>query len=408
MAIRYSRLSSISLMFLLLPLAGCLSSFSRAVASGDVEKARAMIAAGQDVNKRSSGSTPLIEAASWGQVESVKLLLASGAAVDAKDMSGRTALSYAEERGYDAISRILRDAGGSGKADAKWAGSSVPQWASHKAGGGGVRRTPRLTGAAAADAGPESPEPVFVSDIDVPAATGRSRPEDFALVIGVGRYKSLPEADYAERDSAVMKKHLVALGFPPRNVISLEGPDATRSGIQGYVEEWLPKNVKPGSTVFFYYSGHGAPDVKTGEAYLVPWDGNPRFLKTSAYSTRQLYASLAKLPAKRVIVALDACFSGAGGRSVLPQGARPLVSKIDDLRAPEGITVFAAASGDEITASLEEKGHGLFTYFFLKGLSEGKRSTRELYDYLKPHVKDEALRQNREQTPVFFGPDGPF
>ena len=36
------------------------------------------------------------------------------------------------------------------------------------------------------------------------------------------------------------------------------------------------------STVYFYYSGHGAPDLKTGQAYLVPWDGDAQFLKDTA------------------------------------------------------------------------------------------------------------------------------
>ncbi len=405
----FSFLLCCAMLALMLPLlSGCLSSFSRAVASGDIEHVKAMIASGQDVNERSSGSTPLIEAVGWGQVESVKLLLANGADVNAKDIAGRTALSYAEERGYDAIAKLLREAGGGGQAGSKWAGSGLSQSSSHKAGGGAVRRTPRLSGGAAADPGPNIGEDEIVSDIDLPKEKGAPRPNDFALVIGVSHYKNLPDADYAERDAVAVKKHLAALGFPTQNIISLLGPDATRSGIQGYIEEWLPKNVKPDSTVFFYYSGHGSPDVKTGDAYLVPWDGDPRFLKSSAYPTKQLYASLGRLTAKRVIVALDSCFSGAGGRSVLPKGARPLVLTASDLRGPENISVFAAASGEEITGSIDEKGHGSFTYYFLKGLSEGKRRTSEIFGYLKPLVEEQARRQNREQTPMFFGPDIPF
>ncbi|HEY3353935.1 MAG TPA: caspase family protein [Polyangia bacterium] len=249
------------------------------------------------------------------------------------------------------------------------------------------------------------------SDVDTPSYRLKERPHDFALVIGVERYASLPAAEFAEQDAAAVTRHLHALGVPARNVIHLSGQQATRSSIQGYLDEWLPRNVTPGSTVFFYYSGHGAPDPRTGDAYLVPWDGNASFLQSTALPLKHLYGALAKLKATRTIVVLDACFSGAGGRSVLAQGARPLVVTVQGGTLPEGnLTLFAAASGDEITATLRDHGHGLFTYFFLKGLAGaardqgGRVTARSLHEYLKPRVQDEARRQNREQTPNLHAP----
>lgn len=250
-----------------------------------------------------------------------------------------------------------------------------------------------------------SPRKEISSDIDQPARRGPARPDDFALVVGIEEYQSLPRADFGARDAATVKKHLEALGFNGRNIITLTGQEATASKLKSYLEEWLPLNVKATSTLFVYYSGHGAPDVKTGDAYLVPWDGDPKFLKTSALPLTKLYADLAKTKARRVIVALDACFSGAGGRSVLAKGARPLIAKLADTAPTIGrITVFAAASGDEITGSLDEQGHGMFTYHLLKGLSaDPKASARSLFEYVTPRVQDDARRQNRVQTPVLAG-----
>lgn len=252
--------------------------------------------------------------------------------------------------------------------------------------------------------------PAPASDIDRPPAARAEDPLRFALVIGIGAYKSLPEARYAARDAETVRDHLIALGYPRRNVILLTGDNATRTGIQKYLEEWLPRNVPDGGKVFFYYSGHGAPDTKTGEAYVVPWDGDPQFLQTTAYAVPQLYAALGKLKAKEVLVALDSCFSGAGGRSVLPGGARPLVTNVNIGMPSQGaMTVFAASSGEEIAGSFDEQGHGMFTYFFLKGLSgaardgEGRVTARSLLGYLKPRVQDEARRQNREQSPMLLG-----
>ncbi|MBI5622979.1 MAG: ankyrin repeat domain-containing protein [Elusimicrobia bacterium] len=128
---------------------------------------------------------------------------------------------------------------------------------------------------------PAAPRPA-VSDADAPKYRLAERPDDIAVVIGVERYAKLVPAEFAERDAEAVRRHVLALGVPQRNVIFLAGQAATRASIQGYVEEWLPKNVKPGSRVFFYYSGHGAPDPRSGDAFLVPWDGDPMFLKSSA------------------------------------------------------------------------------------------------------------------------------
>ena len=246
------------------------------------------------------------------------------------------------------------------------------------------------------------------ADVDSPSRRSAERPDDFALVIGIEKYSRIPEARFAENDADAVKRHLLALGYPERNIILLKGGQATRGAVQGYVEEWLPKNVTSRSRVVVYFSGHGSPDPKNGDAYLVPWDGDAMFLKSTAYPLKTLYAALGRLGAKHVIVALDSCFSGAGGRSVLVAGARPLVSRIEETDAPSSVTVLSAASGDEITGTLEDRHHGAFTYFLLKSFNDGKRTARSAYDELKPRVQDEAHRQNREQTPLMLGDDAPF
>ena len=138
-------------------------------------------------------------------------------------------------------------------------------------------------------------------------------------------------------------------------------------------------------------------------AYLVPWDGDPNFLEDTAYPVAKLYKTLGALPAKQVLVAMDSCFSGAGGRSVLASGARPLVGKIVTGAVPAKITVLAASASNEIAGSLDDKGHGAFTYFLLEGLNAGKTTPKALSDYLTPRVQDEARRLNRDQTPQLQG-----
>lgn len=244
------------------------------------------------------------------------------------------------------------------------------------------------------------------SEVDEPLYHLKENSSKFAVVIGIENYSGLPPATFAQADAASVRRHLMALGYPERNIISLTDTAATRGAIQGYIEEWLPKNVTPDSTVLFYYSGHGAPEPKSGQAYLVPWDGNPQFLQSTAYPVRKLYESLSALSARNVLIFLDACFSGAGGRSVLAQGTRPLVSKIDTgIIGNQKLISFSASKEDEISGTVEDQGHGAFTYYFLKGLNgaaadkNGNVTIKVLYDYILPNVQDAARRQNRDQTP---------
>lgn len=250
------------------------------------------------------------------------------------------------------------------------------------------------------------PAVTIVSDVDKPAYRISERKNDFAIVVGIGRYLEIPDAQFAERDAEAVKNHLLAMGLPSRNVVHLSGERAGYKAIEKFVETWLPKNTDEQSRVYFYFSGHGSPDPQTGKAYLLPYDSDPSFLENTGYPISRLYSKLNALPAQEVIVILDACFSGAGGRSVLAKGARPLVLTSDKATIPERLTVFAAAEGDQITSTLEEQGHGTFTYYFLKGVggearnAAGAVTAKGLYSYLKPKVQDAARRQNRSQNPV--------
>ncbi len=250
------------------------------------------------------------------------------------------------------------------------------------------------------------------SDVDkIGKFTEKDREDDFAVVVGIEKYQNIPKADYAERDAQTMKKYFEALGVPEENIILLTGDKAGKNGLTKYLEEWLPKNVTADSRVYFYYSGHGAPNPADSTAYLVPWDGDPSYLPSTAYPVTRLYEKLAALKAKQVIVMLDSCFSGAGGRSVIAQGARPLVNVVTTVVPTSSrITVLSASSGDQISGTINAQAHGMFTYYLLKGLKgaadpddSGHVSLDALYTYVKKSVQKAAHRDNREQTPELHG-----
>lgn len=255
------------------------------------------------------------------------------------------------------------------------------------------------------------------SDIDnLPKASSKQNKDSYAFVIGIESYRQkLPKADFAASDARLMTEYLTKImGYPEENVITITNENATKSDMEKYFEKWLKNNVDNNSNLFIYYSGHGAPNPKTGDAYLVPYDGDPTFIEETGYSLKRLYSNLAKLPAKSVLVALDSCFSGAGGKSLLAHGARPLVMTEAVTRpTTKKLVVLSASKGDQISSSFNEKGHGIFTYFLLKGIKQlveedmyAPIEVGELYDYLKPQVEKVSRRQfNNEQTPQLIMSD---
>jgi hypothetical protein len=364
-----------------------------ATALQELKIVRFLLEKGADPNRGfmdgSGVVTPLhVSIVNGGNVEIVRLLLAHGAVTEIKDGKGRTPLKSAEQRGQIAVARLLR------QAESKEMGlaqlpASPPQVA----------------------AGPTPTMPAIQSDVDrVPTVKTAAKKNAYAVVIGIEQYREkLPKADFADRDAKLVGEYLTkVLGYPEENVVVRTNDRATRTDLVKYFEEWLRNNVEKDSSVFVYYSGHGAPNTKTGEAYFVPYDGDPSFVDSTAYPVKQLYAALDKLPAKDITVVLDSCFSGAGGRSVLAKGARPMGLSMENATLASSRTVVLAASGgDQISNSFEEKGHGLLTYYFLKGLQgegdgnkDGTIEMAELYDYVKPNVQRIARKQyNNEQTP---------
>ena len=242
----------------------------------------------------------------------------------------------------------------------------------------------------------------------------KAKPNAYAVVIGIESYREkLPKADFADHDAKLMGDYLIkVMGYPEQNVVVRLNERASRTDLVKYFEEWLRNNVEAGGSVFVYYSGHGAPNPKNGDSYLVPYDGDPTFVDATGYPLKRLYEQVGKLPAKEVVVMLDSCFSGSGGRSVIAKGMRPMLLKVENPVLAGGKTVVLSASqGDQFSSTYEQKGHGLLTYYFLKGLQgeadknkDGSVELAELYDYVKPQVERKARRDfQNEQTPQLLG-----
>jgi hypothetical protein len=423
---------------ILVALAGCGTGLIAAAKKGDVATMQRLLDKGADINESAigdgtmTGGTPLFYAVYNCHVEAVRYLIQKGADVEAVGFSrggffsGRPLHIAVEGNCFESV-QILLDAGAD--IDAKSNNHSIGSALAIAARNGNVKTVKYLISRGAdvdvaltdlqepkavallekysqsiatAEATPSKApvSPMIRSDVDtIPYLKASPRPDAFAVVIGIETYQTLPKSDYSKSDALTVKAYLAALGFQERNIELMVDQQATRSAVEKTLEAWLPNQVTNQSTVFVYFSGHGAPEPASGEAYLVPYDGDPNYLGVTGYSLKRLYGSLGKLEVKEIIVVLDSCFSGSGGRSVLAKGSRPLV-----MMAPTGVlssnmAVLTATQGSQISTSSPEKGHGVFTYYFLQAIKEGRTDIAEIYETIKPQVEDDAKQLNVQQSP---------
>lgn len=253
-------------------------------------------------------------------------------------------------------------------------------------------------------------------EIDIaalPKIAQKPSPENWGLVVGLENYSRLPTVPYAQKDALLVKEYFRRVfGVPEEQIIFLPSPreQANKSILEGYLKSYLPKNVGKTTNLYVYFAGHGFPDVKKQETYLMLYEGDTRFIEQTGYNLKSFYEDLNNLDIKRAYVFLDTCFSGIAARTErtpLAQGARAvLIHAPIDLHSDKVISL-TASTGGQISSPYSEREHGLFTYFLLSGLKgaadtneDGWITVKELYSYVKDNVTRVSRRKGIEQTPL--------
>lgn len=242
-----------------------------------------------------------------------------------------------------------------------------------------------------------------LSDVDknIPE-TKKSADDTYVLIIANEEYQFLDNVNFASYDGETFKEYcLKTLGVPERQVRYC--PNASYGVLSGGVD-WLKYalNNFEGSRAIVYYCGHGIPDEKTGEAYIIPVDGKGTNT-TTCYSLNTLYKTLAATKASNITYFMDACFTGANKEGSMLVAARGVAREAKKETLGGKAVVFSASSGDETAMTYADKQHGLFTYYLLKKLqeTEGNVTYEDLASYISRNVKKDAFLLNEKpQTPV--------
>jgi uncharacterized caspase-like protein len=260
--------------------------------------------------------------------------------------------------------------------------------------------------------------PKSVAD-DLPQVVQPAKPEDayklpgarWAVVIGISTYQDsrVPTLRYAIRDAQAFYAWLVSANggrYAPSRVRLLLDREATGKALKDALFGWL-KQVLEEDTVIIYFAGHGSPESPDSpeNLFLLPFDTQYDNIPSTGFPMWDIETALKRyIKAKKVVVLADACHSGGVGQSfdIARRANRslkinPISTGIHGLsKVGDGICVISAS--DEHQYSQESKdwggGHGVFTYFLLKGLKgdadfnkDRSVTLGELTSYLSQEVR---------------------
>lgn len=233
------------------------------------------------------------------------------------------------------------------------------------------------------------------------------------LFIGIDRYTS-PEVNWltcATRDATAL--HALFTDTLGGETTLLTDAQATVSDIQENLTRLAASD--PDDVVVISFSGHG---TETHE--LVAHDTDPYALATTTIPLTVLGELCARIPARRLLIVLDCCFSGGMGAKALeveaiPRDIQSVDAKLNQISG-HGRVILTASGPTEKAWENSRLGHGFLTLHLLEAL-QGPQEIRQgnrvgvlrLLDYVAHRVVDAARGIRQQQHPTVRGTfDGEF
>ena len=246
-----------------------------------------------------------------------------------------------------------------------------------------------------------------------------------ALLVGVGtythpRFANLPATVHDAQAIATVLTDPARCVYPPGNVQVITGPDATAANIRAALKA-LTESTNPESTVFVYFSGHGGrallPSPAGGRGaggeghwrtYLCPREADPDDLAHTAIVGDKFSSLLAAVPARKLLVMLDACHAAGSAELKAADGTVVWKAGLPDdyyeaLSQGSGRVVIASSKENQFSYVRPQGDLSLFTHHLLQALS-GKAAVRgdgliHVLDVF--HYVNEAVQTDEpKQTPI--------
>jgi sulfatase modifying factor 1 len=236
-------------------------------------------------------------------------------------------------------------------------------------------------------------------------AAGPARAATWALLIGINGYRTVAPLRYSVADVKAVRDLLVSQGgYAADHVITMTDEsrgeeEPTNNNIVFQFGE-LARRIGAEDSFLFYFTGHGYE--LEGRHYLLSINADPRSVDTleiSAVSLERLRQQVRGLRARQVIFLVDACRNkpaAALGDEPNPLSAElaksvQVVARASGAGAVGSAVVFSCSPGER-AYEWAARGHSIFGYYLLEGLSgkaaeaTGEVTVTGLAEYLQQEV----------------------
>jgi len=242
------------------------------------------------------------------------------------------------------------------------------------------------------------------------------------LAIGIDEYKNPQlKLNYARTDAESFVEVIRAKSsrlFTDVNVTTLYDTEATRENILTTLDQIAAK-ANPEDVFTLYYAGHGS--IVDNRYYFVTTENIKLYdrakLDRDATFVNDMQQKLTAIPAKKVLVIMDACHSGAAADLLAVRGAAE-EKALAQLARNVGVHVLASSGSEQYASEFAQLGHGVFTYVLLKGLQgeadmlkDGQVTVKELGLYIEnetPKIAKQYKGQEQYPTTRHDGQDFPL
>ena len=245
--------------------------------------------------------------------------------------------------------------------------------------------------------------------------------DKWALVLGVSKFKNMPEAglqcpakDAHDFAQALIDPHIGRFHDDGSHVHVLTDEQATLQNLMSEID-YISHHAGVDDLVVLYISSHGTSassdrtasgDAQTG--YVVTYDTNPKNLFSTAFAMENLKKVLDHLKAKRVVVFLDTCFSGDTFRWVQGQKGAKGLAVIEDTayeRVVQGTGRVLIVSSSGSQQSWEGTKNSFFTESLIAAMKQnnGMSTVSQLFATLE-HDLPYAVKKAKQadQTPLMW------
>ncbi len=196
----------------------------------------------------------------------------------------------------------------------------------------------------------------------LPAAPARAEgARNYALLLGAGSYEQWPDLVNPVPDVHALAAELRGrYGFLPEVV---ENPD--REAVIAHLRRYAGMDYRPDDQLVIVFAGHGAYDEVTRIGYLAAKDSASRrrdanFVSLLSYPW--LLALIDHIPCRRILVIIDACYSGSLASAGAPAGGEG-----------EGLSRwYVASGGKEYVPDGDPDRHTPFVRALLAGLRNSR------------------------------------